>query len=132
MNWGRILLGGLAAGIAKNLVDWAAHAGILGSTYEQYEVFRVEPANPLYFFLISICIGIAAAILFAKTRNCWSEGVMGGANFGFWVGLVAFFAPFYHTLTINGFPYFLCWYWGIIFLIGGVIGGAVLGVFIKR
>ncbi|HSR50866.1 MAG TPA: hypothetical protein VLV83_08550 [Acidobacteriota bacterium] len=133
MNWGRIVLGGLAAGVVKNLVDFAIHAGVLASTYDQYDLFRVEPPpSPLYFFLVAICIGLAAAIFFAKTRSCWAEGAAGGANFGFWLGLVAFFGPFYHPLTIAGFPYFLSWYWGIISVVSGVIAGAVLGLIVKR
>ena len=77
-------------------------------------------------------IGIFAAILFAKTRTSWAESWKGGATFGFWLSLTAFFANFYYPLVLEGFPYYLSWCWGGINVIEGVIGGAVLGLIYKR
>ena len=51
--------------------------------------------------------------------------------FGFWLGLVAFFSPFYDSLVIEGFPYFLSWCWGGANLISLVIFGAVIGAIYK-
>lgn len=132
MNWTKILIAGLAAGIAMNLADFVMHGFILGSTYTEYPVFTSEQANPLWFLLISVLIALFAAILFSKTRECWAPGVAGGATFGFWLGMVAFFSEFYNPLVLEGFPYFLAWCWGGTSLITGVVGGAVLGAVLKR
>jgi hypothetical protein len=131
MNWTRAILAGVAGGIATWIANFVMHGMILGSTYMKYEVFTREQANPLHFLLVGICIGIPTAILFAKTRASWASGVAGGVTFGFFVGLVAFFAPFYESMVIEGFPYFLSWCWGGVNLIGFVVYGAVIGAIYK-
>jgi hypothetical protein len=132
MNWSRVLIAGVAAGVALNISDFVMHGLIMRNTYTKYSVFTQEQANPFLFLVIALCIGIAAAILFAKTRASWAAGAAGGATFGFWLGLVSFFAPFYHSLVFEGFPYYMGWCWGGISLIGAVIGGTVLGLIYKK
>ena len=133
MNWTKIFGGGVAAGIAVSLVDYLLHGVIMAATYEKYsDVFSQEPANPVWFFVVTITIGIFFTIVFAKTRNCWAEGVKGGMVYGFWIGMIAFFTNFYDPLVIAGFPYYLAWCHGGIGLIGIVVGGAVIGLIIKR
>ncbi len=131
MNWSKAVIAGIAAGAAITVVNYIAHALIMANTYANYPVIA-KPTPSLYFLLVAILVGIAGAILFAKTRKCWSNGVAGGAAFGFWLGLVSFFGTFYSSLVIVGFPYFLDWCWGAINLIGAVIGGCVLGAIYKQ
>lgn len=132
MNWTKAILAGVVGGVVMNLGDWVMHGFIMGNTYGKYAIFGREPAHPLHFFLVAVCIGIMAALLFARTRECWGDGLKGGATFGFWVGLVAFFGNFYNTLVIEGFPYYLSWCWGGMEMIGMVLLGAVLGMMYKR
>lgn len=132
MNWTRALLAGIVGGIAVNVADFIQHGMLLADTYTRYPVFATEQANPLYFTAISLLTGIFAAILFAKSRMAWAEGVKGGVTFGFLLGLFLFFMPFYNPLVIEGFPYYLSWCWGGINLIDAVIFGAVAGAIYKR
>lgn len=133
MNWTRIVAAGLAAGIATNIADFVMHGMIMAATYKRYtQVFSQTPANPAWFALVAVCIGVAAAILFGRTRNAWAPGWQGGLTFGFFLGLVAFFPGFYNPLVIDGFPYYLSWCWGGITMIDSLIAGAVLGAIIKR
>lgn len=133
MNWPKTIVAGVAGGIVMTIGDFVMHAIILGNTYRKYpEVFTQEEAGPHYFFLIGIMVAIMAAILFTKTRSVWADGLVGGATFGFYTGLVMFFTQFYAALTIEGFPYFLSWCWGGSSLIAFVILGAVLGLMIKK
>ena len=131
MNWSRAIMAGVVGGIAVNLVDIVMHGIVMGEAYKKYPVFSQEQSNPLSFFLVAICIGIPAAILFAQTRNSWKEGIQGGIAFGFWLGVVMFFLPFYDSLIFEGFPYFLSWCWGGINLIGFIIFGTVVGAIYK-
>ena len=105
MNWTRVLIAGVAAGIATNLADFAMHGVIMANTYKKYtEVFSQTPANPLWFLAVALCLSLSAAVLFAKTRSSWAAGWTGGATFGFFLGLVGFWPGFYQSLTIDGFP----------------------------
>lgn len=133
MNWTKIVIAGVVGGIVMNLADYVLHGMILGNTYRKYpDVFTQEAANPLYFFLIAICVGLAAAIFFAKSRKCWPPGVKGGIIFGCLLGLVLFFHPFYSSLVIDGWPYFLSWCQGGSAFIAAVVLGAVLGALYKE
>lgn len=133
MNWGRIVMAGGAAGIVVSLVDYVLHGMIMSGTYARYpSLFVQEEGNPIWFFVVNICVAILACALFAKTRSCWSQGLSGGATYGFWLGMVAFFSNFFWPLVLVGFPYFLAWCWGGINLIDAVVGGAVLGLLYKE
>jgi len=133
MNWTRVVLGGVAAGIATNVADFVMHGMIMSSTYTRYpEVFNQTPANPLWFTAIGVCIGISAALLFGRTRASWAPGAGGGLVYGFFLGLVGFFPGFYNALVLEGFPYYLVWCWGGITMIDSLIAGAVLGAIVKR
>ncbi|MFQ5739337.1 MAG: hypothetical protein ACE5JX_10025 [Acidobacteriota bacterium] len=132
MNWTRAIIAGAVGGIVLNLADFVMHGMIMSKTYAKYPIFIQEEGNPLWFFLLAICTGILAALLFAKTRGSWSAGARGGATFGFWLGLVSFFPQFYNPLIFKGFPYFLSWCWGGIIVIGLVIFGTVVGAIYKE
>lgn len=133
MNWSKIVLAGVVGGVAHTLANYVMHGMIMGSTYMSYpEVFTQEESGAYWFFVVGAVIGIMAAILFAKTRPSWGPGLGGGASFGFYLGLVFFFANMYPALTIEGFPYYLSWCWGGMDLIAYTILGAVLGAMYKQ
>lgn len=130
MNWSKTLIAGLVSGIALTVYEFVVHAKIMASTYAQYPVFAGD--GGLHFVLVAVCVAIAAAILFAKTRGTWGDGFMGGATYGFYLGLIIFFATFYRPLVFEGFPYYLAWCQGSINLIAMVVMGAVQGAMIKK
>ncbi len=133
MNYTRVALAGLAGGVVMNIADFVMHGFIMADTYTRLsDVFSQEPANPLWFLLVSVCLGLAAALIFAKTRASWGAGLMGGVTFGALLGLFAFFSPFYNPLVFDGFPYYLAWCWGGMNFIDAVLLGATLGLIYKR
>jgi len=133
MNWGRIIGGGVAAGIVTWLADFVMHGVLLADTYKRYDqAFTQTQANPLAFLAISVAIGICVAVLFGKSRGSWGEGTKGGMTFGLYLGIAMFFMGFYNPLVIEGFPYYLGWCWGGIGIIDGVLAGAVLGAIIPK
>ena len=133
MNWKKALLAGAVAGIALNISEFVMHGLIMSGTYMKYpDVFSQDQSNPLYFLLVAMCIAIFGAILFAKTRQCWADGFKGGATYGFFLGMVFFWARFYDAIVYEGYPYYLSWCQGGINLIVIVIAGAVMGAIYKR
>lgn len=132
MNWTKALIAGLVAGIVMWIADFIMHGMILGPTYAKYPVFTQTQANPVKFLLIAVCIAITIAILFARTRESWKDGVGGGATFGFFVGLVYFFHGFYNPLVLEDFPYYLSWAWGGTYMVDAVVAGIVIALIYKR
>ena len=135
MNWKKACLAGVVGGIVLWILGFILHGIIMGGTYMKYtEVFSQEedPINMIWFLVLAIAIAIVAAIIFAKTRSCWADGVAGGATYGFYLGLFTFFPQFYNSLIIDGFPYYLGWCWGGISMIEMVILGIVLAAVYKQ
>jgi hypothetical protein len=133
MGWARILGGGVAAGIVMSIADFVMHGNIMAATYAKYpQVFTQTQANPAFFMLIAVAIGVTSAILFGRTRASWAPGWQGGLVYGFYVGLVLFFPGFYSALVYDGFPYYLVWCWGGITMIDSLLAGLVLGAVIPR
>ena len=132
MNWTRIALAGLAAGIVTWISDFVLHGMVMGPTYQRLsQVFSQTQANPAWFLLISFTIWLMAALLFARTRSSWAAGFKGGLSFGFFLGLVIFFQRFYDPLVIDGYPYYLAWCQGGISMIDSLLAGAVIGSIVK-
>ena len=125
MNWTKVLIAAVVAGVVIWLVMFLLHGVVMGNTYTTYDtVFSQEQASPFWFLAVSIVGAIAAAVLFAKSRACWGAGLGGGIQFGVLVGLVVGFVNFYHPLTIADFPYYLAWCWlGIDVISYGILGG---------
>jgi hypothetical protein len=133
VNWTRTALAALVGAIVMWLVSFLLHGVIMGNTYTALpEVFTQEQANPLLFLLIEVLIAFPAAVIFARTRESWADGITGGLVFGFWLGLVVSFAHLFNSLVFEGFPYYLSWCWFGINMILTLILGVVYGVMIRR
>ena len=132
MNWGRIALAGVAAGIVTTVSDFVLHGVVMAPTYQRLsQVFSQTQANPAWFVLVAVTICVTAALLFARTRGSWAGGWKGGLTFGFFLGLVLFFQGFYDPLVLDGFPYYLSWCQGGIAMIDSLLAGAVIGAVLK-
>jgi hypothetical protein len=132
MNWTRIALAGVAAGLVTWISDFVLHGMVMRSTYMGLsQVFTQTESNPAWFLLIAVTICVMAALLFARTRGSWAAGWKGGLTFGFFLGLVIFFQRFYDPLVVDGYPYYLAWCQGGISMIDSLLAGAVLGAVIK-
>jgi len=132
VNWMKMIIAGVVAGIVLTIANFVMHGFIMANAYMKYAVFAKEQANPVWFLVIAVCISLCASLLFARSRSAWPKGLMGGLTFGFFVGLVVFFMPFYYPLVLEGFPYHLGWCWGGIDMIGFLVVGAVLGLLYKE
>lgn len=67
MNWIKILIAGVLGGLVVMIYNLIAHGFILGATYTDHPAFRQDQANRLWFLLIAVAIGVAGALLFAKS-----------------------------------------------------------------
>jgi hypothetical protein len=132
MNWTRIAVAGVAAGIVTWISDFALHGMVMGPTYQRLsQVYTQAQGNPALFLVVSLAICLMAALLFARTRGSWAAGWKGGLAFGFFLGLVIFFQRFYDPMVIDGYPYYLSWCQGGISMIDSLLAGTVIGTVIK-
>lgn len=133
MNWTRIVLAGVVAGIVAFFANFVMHGMLLADTYKKYtDAFSQVQVSPFKFLAVALAVNICVAILFGRTRASWAAGVKGGLTFGLFLGLAQFFTHFYNPLVIGGFPYYLGWCWGGIGVISGLLTGAVLGAIVPR
>jgi hypothetical protein len=129
MNWTRVALAAVAAGVVMVVAGFVLHGMVMAPTYTEYaDVFSQEQASPAWFSLISVVLSLVVAVLYAKTRSSWPAGWRGGALLGLLVGLVVGFTSFYWPLVIAGFPYYLSWCWLGIDVIEYTIVGVVVGL----
>lgn len=132
MNWTRIGIAGVAAGLVTWVADGVQHGGLMAPTYRSLpQVYTQTQANPGWFFLVAVTLSLMAAVLFARTRGSFGAGWRGGLSFGFFLGLILFFQRFYDPLVIDGYPYYLAWCQGGIAMIDSLLAGVVLGSILK-
>jgi hypothetical protein len=132
MNWTRIGLAGVSAGIVTWISDFVLHGIVMSATYQRLsQVYTQTQSNPALFLVVAVAIGLMAALLFARTRGSWAAGWKGGLSFGLFLGLVLFFQRFYDPLVIDGFPYYLSWCQGGISMIDSLLAGATIGCVMK-
>ncbi|MBK5255032.1 MAG: hypothetical protein JJE39_03285 [Vicinamibacteria bacterium] len=132
MNWTRIAIAGVAAGLVTWISDFVQHGMVMAATYQRLsQVFKQTETNPAWFLLISVTICLMVAILFARTRGSWAAGWKGGLSFGFFLGLVIFFQRFFDPLVVDGYPYYLAWCQGGMSMIDSLLAGAVIGSIVK-
>lgn len=79
INTGRVLLGGLVAGLVMNISEAALHGGVLGqdaaALFRSYQV--PDSPNPIYLISligITFVVGIAAVWLYAAIRPRFGSG----------------------------------------------------------
>ena len=94
INWGRVLLGGLLAGLVMNVSEAALHGGMLGADslalFRQYGV----PDTPQPIYLISLIVmtfvlGIASVWLYAAIRPRFRPGAATAVCAGLAVWVIA-------------------------------------------
>jgi len=123
MKLNKVLLTGIVGGAVVWVYYFLTHGLILADMYMKHSVFITESANPIWFVFNTVLVALAGALLFAKTRGSWAEGIKGGLTFGFFVGLVLFFYQFFNSFLLE---------WGGIELIGWLVFGLVAGILYKK
>ena len=65
MNWTRIGLAGVAAGIVTWFSDFVLHGIVMAPTYKRLsQVYSQTQSNPALFLLVAVTLGLMATLLF--------------------------------------------------------------------
>jgi hypothetical protein len=90
INWGRVLLGGVVAGVVIDVIEYVLNTYILASesnaAMKALGVQLVNGAIPI-FLCLGIVMGIAAIWLYAAARPRYGASAKTAAitGFGFWI-----------------------------------------------
>ncbi len=107
INWARVLLGGLLAGVIINAAEFLIHDVLLGRDWEEaMKTLGRPPMGPsgyVVFIIGGFVAGIAAIWLYAAARPRFGPGAKTAALTGFAFWIIGYTLP---TLGIWGFGLF--------------------------
>jgi hypothetical protein len=94
INWSRVVIGGLVAGVVMNASEAALHGGMLGADAQQlFARFQVpdltSPLPMVSLILMTFVLGIASVWLYAAIRPRYGAGVRTAIIAGLAVWVIA-------------------------------------------
>jgi hypothetical protein len=107
INWARVLLGGLLAGVIINAGEFLVNGVVLGSEWEA--VMKgfgrtMAPSTLVVFFIWGFLIGIGAIWLYAAARPRFGPGAKTAALTGFAFWIFSFVLPTLGNWALGIFP----------------------------
>ena len=109
INWKRVILGGLVAGVVINTPELILHGPILG---EKWKAIVTDLGRPLdtsatalaLIIALNLLDGIVAVWLYAGLQPRYGPGVKTAIAAGFAVWLVGWLVPTLAAIPLNIFP----------------------------
>ncbi len=137
MNWKRILIGGLAAGLLMNVIDFLVSMFILGERYtylQKQGIFLPAPRLPFMplWILGMFAVGLVLAWLYAAARPRLGPGPRTALVVGLAVGLLAH-VPYPFSMASWGMQgRFIALVWMLSGLVEYVAGTLLAGFLYKE
>ena len=109
INWTRVLLGGLAAGIIIDAMEFLLHGVVLASDWRQAMADLGRPmqetvGDMVFYVLLGLIYGILAVWLYAGIRPRYGPGPLAALVAGFAVWLLAYLLPTLSWMALDLFP----------------------------
>ena len=108
MNMGRIVLGGLVAGLIINIGEFILNMPILGSQWaDALKALNRPPLDaspPTFFIILAFVLGILTVWLYAAIRPRFGKGPKTAISAGLMMWLLAILYPMAGMLPMNLFP----------------------------
>jgi hypothetical protein len=135
-NRGRVILGGLLAGVVINVVEFVTNGVILKDAWGQAMLALQKPAEPtasqiVMFNVWGFVVGIAAVWFYAAIRPRYGQGVGTAVRAGVAVWVLGYFLSNLSISSLDLFPTRLLVITGIVGLIEVVIA-TVAGAWIYK
>lgn len=113
MNTRRWLLASLGVLIVHRILDFVIHMGILGSTYEATaSVWRPDMMDKMWIMWVTAII-FSLLFVFIFTKGYEGKGILEGARYGLWVGLLIWIPGAYSSYVTINIPYSLAFQWWV-------------------
>ncbi len=114
INWGRVLLGGIVAGVVVNVVEYTLHAVILDPDWKAAmaalgQPTQEDPADIMIYVGLGFLIGILAVCYYAAIRPRFGAGPKTAVFAGLGVWLLAYLVPTIGMVPSGLFPNRLLW-----------------------
>ncbi len=108
MNMGRVVLGGLVAGLVINVGEFILNMPILGSQWsDALKALNRPPmdaAPPTFFIILAFVLGIFTVWLYAAIRPRFGKGPKTAICAGMMMWLISILYPMAGMLPMNLFP----------------------------
>lgn len=109
INWGRVVLGGLLAGLVINIGELIINMGILGQQWkEAMAALNVTPMSEgpatAAFVVLGFLLGIVAVAAYASVRPRFGPGPKTAITAGLLVWFLAALYPTVGVIPMNMFP----------------------------
>jgi len=131
INMGRVILGGLIAGVVINLGEFALNMGVLGNLWAEAMKALNRPQvgneSAVFFMLLCFGLGILAVWTYAAIRPRFGAGPMTALCAGLLVWALAILYPSAGIIPMGLFPAKLILYailWDLVEIPVAVIAGA--------
>jgi hypothetical protein len=133
INMGRVILGGLIAGVVINLGEFALNMGVLGSLWDEAMKALNRPPigneSAVFFMLLCFGLGIVGVWTYAAIRSRFGAGPLTALCAGLLIWALAILYPSAGMIPMGLFPAKLILYaivWDLVEIPVAVIAGAWL------
>jgi hypothetical protein len=114
INMGRVILGGLIAGVVINVGELILNMPILGQRWnEALQALNrpsMEPGLPIFLVLLTFALGVLVVWVYAAIRPRFGAGPLTAISAGLIVWVLASLYPSAMALPMNLFPRRLLFY----------------------
>ena len=109
INWNRVLLGGLVAGLIVDVIEWILNGVVLGSEWRQVmqtlgKPLAETPAKGLFYISLGLMYGILAVWAYASIRPRYGAGPITALYAGLGVWLLGYLLPALTWMPMGLFP----------------------------
>jgi hypothetical protein len=135
INWGRVILGGLIAGLVVNVFEGAAGA-VLQEEYKAAmaalgKTMEMTPGMMVFYLAFGFVYGIFAVWLYAAVRPRYGPGPRTAACAGFAVWFIGYLLPTVGYVCLGLFPTRLMTIAAVVGLVETILG-TVLGAWLYK
>jgi len=135
MNWNRVILGGLLAGLVINICEFLVDGLLLGDQWTAVlKAFHRPPMGPVAtasFVLWGFLVGIYALWLYATLRPRMGPGPRTAAFTGIAVWIIGSLLTTIPAVGMHLFPYHLLGY-DLVLTLVEIVAGTVIGAWLYQ
>lgn len=107
INWGRVFLGGLLAGVVVNVFEYVTNGVVLAGQWDaaQRALGHAMPPSAVPVFIVwGFLVGIAAIWLYAAIRPRFGPGPKTAASSGFGFWIIGYVFPNLSLAALQQYP----------------------------